>query len=341
MPLANTQIPFSLIGKQNKKQTQQGAGNPWADNALGRQMNAMQTGSFWNGYAAPEKQQDWSIGGQQAKENSNYGMPDWSNAFKNRQTDGYVDSNGNYQSAYYSYGNNEIEGGNSEGDSGFQFGGGDGISSALAVMNGLTNIAGTTFGMMQTADTSQQRNAIRDISNIGTSQYGNYGQMLTDYDRLSYTPSLRYEDIRGRSRGELAGDVFSNTLTGATTGLQVGGPWGALAGGIIGLGAGVGGVLAGNYNARQELRDLEANRYIASDRALQNLNAQLENYSDYNHRRNVAHRADMGGKIERKAPTLQQFADSVVKRQKAHDSTRSSGIMRQYCKGGLKVRIKR
>lgn len=226
--------------------------------------------------------------------------------------------------------------------SGYGGTGSDWISNGLAITGALTNIFNNTKQMAGIGDTSMQRNMIQDIGNVGTSKYGNWGQVMMDYDRLnSMQPDLSYDTIRGGSTKERVGGVLSNTATGAMTGLQVGGPWGALAGGVIGLGAGIGGWIAGDRRAELERDTLRLNQSLNQDRAMRNIAAGIEDYTDYEHRNNIRTLRAEGGQIQRKESSMKEFADRVLSRGRANDSTRSSGVIREKVNGGTKIRIKR
>lgn len=219
---------------------------------------------------------------------------------------------------------------------------GFGYESGLALLNGVTGIVNNFQQLNSIGDTTQQQSQINQMGNIGRYDVNSFEQLNGEYGQLnSLQPNLDYDAIRGGSTMERLGNTLSSTFTGAVTGAQVGGPWGAVAGAAVGLGAGIGGWLMGDAKAEDELTRLRTERYIAQDKALQNLNARMENLADYNFRNTVPRVRAEGGKIERKKTSITEFANSVLGKQKYNDTTRSAGIVRQHCKGGTMIRIKR
>lgn len=215
---------------------------------------------------------------------------------------------------------------------------GDIASGAIAGLGGLTNIIGTSMNMAQIGDTSQYDDAIADIKNIGQSNYTDFGQLSSDYARLS-SPNFDYDTIRGGSTAERIGGVGSSMLSGASAGLTIGGPWGAAAGALVGLGAGIGGWLAGDANAKTRMESLQVDAAIAQDDARRNLAAAGERMSEYNFRDGVSNVRKNGGNISRKQ-SIEDFAARVMKRPKVREGS-PSVVIRQHCKGGTMVRIKR
>jgi hypothetical protein len=218
---------------------------------------------------------------------------------------------------------------------------GSGIESGLAILNGATGIINNFQQLNSIADTSQQQHQIDQMGSLGRYNVNSFDAINNQYGQLDQMqPNLDYDTIRGGSTAERIGGVASSALTGATTGFQVGGLYGAVAGGVLGLGAGIGGWLSGDQKAEDELKRLQVERDITQGKALQNINARMEELADYNFRNEVPRVRAEGGKIERKQTSLKDFADSISKRQRS-DTTRSAGIVREYCNGGVKIRIKR
>lgn len=216
------------------------------------------------------------------------------------------------------------------------------VGKGLAAASGIFDIINKSRELSNIANTDSYMNDINQAAVLGKeSNYGDFETLSSDYDRLGkLQTSYNYNDIRGLSDGQKVGGVASAAASGAMTGLQVGGPWGALVGGVVGLGSGIAGVLSGDKNARMEKQRLEDQAYLASQKAIRNLNAAHENLLDYNFRQNISNRADYGGSIKR-ARSIRQYADSILNRSKSSDVTRSSGIIRRHCKGGTMIRIKR
>ena len=218
------------------------------------------------------------------------------------------------------------------------------IGAIGAVGQGLGSIIGTTMDAASIADLSQQENTVAQMGSIGKSGYGSFDDIQQDYaqlGQLNNSLDYSYDTVRGKSTGELVGDVFSTTAQGAMTGLTVGGPWGALAGAVVGLGAGLGGVFTGNAKARMasSLGQAEANRTTAI--AQQNISKSADNLRDSTFDNAFANRASQGGQLQRKTLNIKEFSEMVLNRQRQADRTHSLGIVRQHCKGGTMIRIKR
>lgn len=215
------------------------------------------------------------------------------------------------------------------------------IGAGLAGLQGLTSIAGIASGMANIADTSQYQQGISGINRIGSTNYNSFDQISTDFGVLNTGhQNFDYDTIRGGSTAERVGGTLSSGLSGALTGLQIGGPWGALIGGVVGLGAGAIGWAEGDSKADAEKIRLTAEQKVAENRAIKNLNSQSSQISDYQFRSGISNRVANGGQIERKSQTLQEFANEVL-RNKPTAATHKSGIIRQHCKGGTMIRIKR
>ena len=212
-----------------------------------------------------------------------------------------------------------------------------------AGLEGLTGIVGGGILGAQTDSSVVDRyqNEIDDINAIGRNGYSSFDQLASDYARLdNANTELSYDDIRGMNTGQKIGSVATTTLAGAAAGTSIMPGWGTLAGAVAGLGAGLGGIFAGDAKARNQKQNLEFNARMALDNATTNLNAASERLNDYQFRSGVSNRAAQGGKIQRRQMSLKEFADMVMENRTRHDSTRSAGIIRQHCKGGTMVRIK-
>ena len=213
------------------------------------------------------------------------------------------------------------------------------LGGALSAINGLTSIIGTAQSLADTNDTDWYDNQINQYYNIGKTNYNSFDQLASDYQRLGYMPQITYDDIRGKTTGQKLAGVGSSTLSGAMTGLQVGGPWGALIGGVIGLGAGVGGWISGDARAENQLRFSKNNALTANEVAQINLGAGNERLTDYTFRSSIPRAKENGGPIRRQQ-TIQEFADSVLNKQRSNDRTRSAGFVRQKAEGGTMIRLK-
>lgn len=207
-----------------------------------------------------------------------------------------------------------------------------------SILSGASDILGNTMRLGQIGDTSQYENSIRDIRDIGRHEYNDFNQISDAYNRLDNAmPNIDYMKVRGASDGERAGMVGSSILSGATTGMTVGGPWGAAVGAGVGaLMAGYG-IYSGNEEARLEELRLKNSARLASIYAKDDISAANENLSDYNFRK--ATKREFGGYIQRMEN--ERFVDTVLRRRRTNDVTRSLGIVRKHCKGGTMIRIKR
>lgn len=219
-----------------------------------------------------------------------------------------------------------------------------GVGAALSIANGLSTIGANAISAARINDTPEYDRAISEIGTAGLSQYSNPYQLNTDMAKLNNVPTFDRMAIRS-SDGDRVKGLLGSAATGAQAGMAFG-PWGAAIG--AGLGAGIYGLgihrnnLATNAKMRQYNTDLA----YAQNAGYKNTFAQQEGYSDYAFRNGVANSntagrpSAMGGPIKREL-SLKEFSDRVMKRAKANDVTRSAGISRQYCKGGVKIKIHR
>lgn len=209
------------------------------------------------------------------------------------------------------------------------------VGGALTAVNGVTGMLNTALQSAGIQDTSQYTNQIDTLGQAGNHNYYDYGQLARDMSNTDFSVNTDYDAIRGMGgKGvtkEKIGAVGSSTLNGAMTGLQVGGPWGALAGAVIGAGSSIGGILAGDAKARVQQGYLDANADRATNLAMLNFNAGLEDISDRRNRFNLVNYAAKGGKIEIKKEnegkftaaakrhnmTVQEFAKHVLAKKNA------------------------
>lgn len=210
-----------------------------------------------------------------------------------------------------------------------------------AGLGSLGQIAGIATGLADIDETPLYDYQLNQLDSVGTHNYNSYNQISTAYNNLGYLqPDLDYDKIRGGSTGQRVAGLGSAALSGASAGLTIGGPWGALIGAGVGLiGAGAGWV-KGNIDADRKYRDYTSDSRIAQINATENLGVQSNKIADYQFRAGISNRAESGGQIERKEQSLQEFADRVL-RNKPTAATHKSGIIRQHCKGGTMIRIKR
>lgn len=216
------------------------------------------------------------------------------------------------------------------------------VSGGLAVMGGVTDILNNSLNMANINDTTEFQNQVDDIRRIGSGKYNSFNQLSSEYGKLASAPgTFDYDEIRGGSTEERIGGVLSSTLSGATTGYTVGGPWGALGGAVIGLGAGVGGWIAGDNAAKAEKDRLETQAKQYAYTAGLNLESAGEQLRNRDFRAGVGNRSALGGKIERRQETIQEFAARALKRPRRKDSVSSGRIIRRHGEGGTIIRIKR
>ena len=205
-------------------------------------------------------------------------------------------------------------------------------------LTGATTLLSNALKDAQIRDTSMQEGIISDLSRAGNYNYNNYDQLANDYAQTRFNPSFNYQDIRGMTTGQQIGSVGTSTLSGAATGLQIGGPWGALIGGGVGLLTGLGGVLTGNAAAHAKQDQLNLQAQLAADAARKNFTAAHERIGDNIHRQNAVNAVAMGGKIQ----TINEYAERVLNKPRVRErNSVYSVIKKEYCNGGLKVRIKK
>lgn len=201
---------------------------------------------------------------------------------------------------------------------------GGAIAGAQGAMSLITN----AMNSAQIQDTSAYSNQIAQNAMIGNQNYNSFEQLAADMGTRRDV-DINYDDIRGMGgkgvTAEKAMAVGSSTLSGAATGMQIGGPWGAAIGGAVGLLSGVGGILVGDKKAQiqQDFLNSEAQRAQAISDI--NFEAAGEELRDRNYRQSFSNIVAHGGHIHRR---------------KIKEPT-SYSISRSYCKGGLKVSIKR
>ncbi|MBQ3949496.1 MAG: hypothetical protein II661_03385 [Bacteroidales bacterium] len=210
--------------------------------------------------------------------------------------------------------------------------------SVLAGLGGAAQIYGMANDLSQIADTSVQEGQIANKAAIGTRDYSNNYQLMSAYDSLgNYQPDLSLDTLRGTTEQERIGGALSAGLAGAGAGMTIGGPWGAAIGFGVGTLGGILGNVANKTNAKWAQKGLQTDNLIADNYAVRNLGAQGDNLADAQSRLYKAHSMAEGGKMT----TLEDFAKRVQQKQKDNSVTRSAGIVRTYCKGGVRIRIKR
>lgn len=222
----------------------------------------------------------------------------------------------------------------------YKNGPGFGPESYLAIGEGLIGAAAAGNQIGDIADTSYQQSQINQMGNIGRFNVNSYDQLFNQYGLIdAYQPDLSYDKIRGGSFNERLGSTLSSTVGNAMAGAKIN-PWRGVAMGAGTLLWDVGNWINGDREAENAQKRLMIDRNIAAGNALQNLEARAENLADYNFRNQVPRVRAEGGNIDRKQTSLKDFADSLTKRAKTN-TIHSAGVVREYCNGGVKIRIKR
>ena len=220
----------------------------------------------------------------------------------------------------------------------------NGWGAALGILGGGMDLVNGAIRSAQIEDLTQYEDELSRMQQLGTQDYGNYGQVMQGYDQLMHTGyDVTADDIRGMNTGQKIGSIGTSTISGAMTGLQVSGgnPYAALAGAVVGLGSGVGGVVAGDQKAAREAMRLRYAQEDALMASTMNLNNAMEGLQDYNFRQGVAHRVAEGGPIERRQQSLKEFAANALRKPHAPEDYERNGIVRKKCDGGIMIRLKR
>lgn len=208
------------------------------------------------------------------------------------------------------------------------------IGKASSAIGGMSSIFNTAANATKINEDQRYNNAMDQLRGAGTHGYSDYGQIISEQQSLLGTPRSDYDTVRGMTTGQKIGSIGSGLTSGATAGMQVAGPIGAIVGGVIGgLGAGAG-VWLGDREAKNQVERDNMNGQIAMREAGQNYDAALENISKNNAIQSQVNSIAKGGSIKRQY-TGAEYASKVL-------GNRSIGFRptRQYCKGGVKVRIK-
>lgn len=199
---------------------------------------------------------------------------------------------------------------------------------ALAGAQGVMSLANNFMSSSNIQDTSTISNQIAQNAQIGNQNYNSFEQLAADMNTRQDV-NVDYDDIRGMGgkgvTAEKAMAVGSSALSGASAGMQIGGPWGAAIGGAVGLLSGVGGVLVGDTKARVQQDFLNTQAQRANNISDMNFRAAGEELQERNFRSNFSNIVAHGGHIHRKK----------IKEPSSYS------ISKSYCKGGLKVSIKR
>lgn len=211
----------------------------------------------------------------------------------------------------------------------------NGISNGIGALNGLVGIAGIANRASQIQrDDPRFSQALGMMRGAGTYGYSDYGQVLSEMDNMRQYGIRRNEsDVRGMTEGQKWGNVGQGALAGASAGSAFG-LVGTAIGGLLGAaGAGLG-VLNGDTGARVQTDADNYNMQHAEQLAQLNYDAALENIANRNHVQKAVHAVANGGKIKRQL-TAKEYASRVLGQKSTFFRP-----TRQYCNGGVKVRIK-
>lgn len=210
-----------------------------------------------------------------------------------------------------------------------------------SVLGGVSSVYSASEPLRAINNTGNQLLDIQEIGNFGERNYNNYDQLQSEYESLqSYQPDLSFDTIRGSNEGDRLKGILGSAAAGASAG-SFAGPYGILAGGAIGGAVGLVSNEMGNHKARIEKDFLGVQNDIANRQAKIGLNYNTDNLSDLQSRSAMVHRAEKGGQIQRKPISAKEFADAVLNKQRKSDTTKSSNVVRQHCKGGTMIRIKK
>lgn len=215
------------------------------------------------------------------------------------------------------------------------------LKNGITSLGGLASIYSASEPLRAINNTGNQLLDIQEIGNFGERNYSNYDQLQSEYESLqSYQPDLSFDTIRGSNKSDRIKGILGSAAAGASAG-SFAGPYGILAGAGIGAATGIVSDVAGNAKANIERDYLSIQNDIANNQKKSGLEYNTDRIADLQNRSNIVHRAEKGGQIQRKPVSAKEFADAVLNKQRKSDTTKSSNIVRQHCKGGTMIRIKR
>lgn len=215
------------------------------------------------------------------------------------------------------------------------------LKNGITSLGGLASIYSASEPLRAINNTGNQLLDIQEIGNFGERNYSNYDQLQSEYESLqSYQPDLSFDTIRGSNKSDRIKGILGSAAAGASAG-SFAGPYGILAGAGIGAATGIVSDVAGNAKANIERDYLSIQNNIANNQKKSGLEYNTDRIADLQNRSSIVHRAEKGGQIQRKPVSAKEFADAVLNKQRKSDTTKSSNIVRQHCKGGTMIRIKR
>lgn len=168
------------------------------------------------------------------------------------------------------------------------------------------------FSMADTQDTQQHKDEL--------TSYGNKPVSASSFDDLNsqkaYEPSfshVSWQDVYGRSGGEIAGQLIGNAGKSMANGVSMAGPWGAFAGlgnltaGLIGMGIGI-------SRSKKQARELNETIDEAEMRRQASYENELENLQQNQFMNNMTAFAAEGGRIHIKPSKRGTFTEAAKRR---------------------------
>ena len=212
-----------------------------------------------------------------------------------------------------------------------------GINTGLSSLMGIGSIGNNMRNSTEVNSLDYLGGRAEDISRTGTRGYNSFGQIHNDWNQLGGYSVPEFDDVRGRSDKDKLMGTLSSGLAGFQMGNAIGGPVLGAVTGLAGAGAQIIADDIGDRNAENEIAHRRRQLSIGRATGSLNLNAANEGMTQYKFNKGVVNAARDGGKIM----TVKEFADKVLGNSRNNDVSRSAGIRKEYCKGGLKISIKR
>lgn len=213
----------------------------------------------------------------------------------------------------------------------------DFMTKSLSVLGGGIGVLNSALNAGRW-DTSRYEAQLRNMSGrFGRNYYDNDAVIQ---DMLDMPTGFNVsEDDLNPTAGQSVGRVAAGALQGASAGSALG-TVGAAVGAVAGGGATLLGDLYGRQGNKYRADMLDYNQDYQRRMNSLAMSTAADQAHDYQFGQAWKGRKAAGGRIEREGQTIQEFADRVLKRQRASDITHSAGIVRQHCNGGTMIRIK-
>lgn len=168
----------------------------------------------------------------------------------------------------------------------------DAAAGALNALGSLGELAQNVIGMADIEDTTGIENNIEETANSDFTGASSNADMLSSWNSINWQKNdYKSKDIRGMNTGDKILGVVGATGQGAAAGSQINVPWGTIAGAAVGLGAGLGGVFAGDRKARKKAAELNTQATMANrdaTNAFAQANTQLANQQWINRMYNLS-----------------------------------------------------